>query len=208
MMPPQGSKDAQGIELQLGTNCVGAYLFTKCLLPVLQKTVQDAPTGSVRVSWASSAASFLFSPTNGVTIDENGDAVQHSDVYTAYGQSKAGNNLLAAEFAKRYGKDGIISVSWNPGHLRSELGRHLAGVQNWFFENLAWDPIYGAYTELYAACSSDLTAENNGCYIAPWGRVVSSRADIAAAAKTQEEGGSGTAEKFWDWCEKVTKEHS
>ena len=33
MIPPQGSKTKQGYELQLGTNNLGAFLFTKILHP-------------------------------------------------------------------------------------------------------------------------------------------------------------------------------
>jgi retinol dehydrogenase-12 len=40
MVPPQGSTTKQGYELQLGTNCVDPFLFTKLLTPLLA----DMPT--------------------------------------------------------------------------------------------------------------------------------------------------------------------
>ncbi|KAK4621822.1 hypothetical protein CLAFUW4_06739 [Fulvia fulva] len=47
--PPRGSTSAQGYELQMGTNCLGHYLFTQLLLPLLRSTAKQAPEASVRV---------------------------------------------------------------------------------------------------------------------------------------------------------------
>ena len=65
--------------------------------------------------------------------------------------------------------------------------------------------IFGAYTELYAGWSDDIKIETNGAYIVPWGQVGSLRSDIDKGLRTEEAGGSGTAKKFWEWCEKETK---
>ena len=210
MVPPKGSKDAQGNELQLGTNCLGPFLFTKCLLPVLERTAKESPAGSVRVTWAASLAVAVQSPKGGVTFEKDGNVKQFlSGPEPCYGQSKAGNTYLAAEFAHRYGKDGIISVSWNPGNLKSELQRHLPAIQNFVLESFLLHPaIFGAYTELWAACSPEITASQNGAYIAPWGRVKNTRSDVVAGMKRISEGGTGTAEKFWDWCEKMTEKYA
>jgi retinol dehydrogenase 12 len=51
MIPPQGSKTKQGYELQLGTNNVAPFLFTKFLTPLLVETAKSATKGSVRVLW-------------------------------------------------------------------------------------------------------------------------------------------------------------
>ena len=40
------------------------------------------------------------------------------------GVPNAGNWLRGVEFAKRYEADGVVSVPYNPGHLRSDLYRH------------------------------------------------------------------------------------
>ncbi|KAH8689319.1 hypothetical protein BGW36DRAFT_275761, partial [Talaromyces proteolyticus] len=56
MVPPQGSKTAQGYELQLGTNNIGHHLFTRFLHPLLSQTAKIAHPGSVRVVWVSSGA--------------------------------------------------------------------------------------------------------------------------------------------------------
>lgn len=109
MIPPQGSKTAQGYELQLGTNNVGPFLFTKLLTPVLAKTVASAPPDSVRVVWTSSSAAEGLSPKGGVDMDNLTYKVDHNAWYK-YGVSKAGNYLHSVEYAKRHSADGIISV--------------------------------------------------------------------------------------------------
>lgn len=40
MYPPLDMKTANGYDLQFGTNVLGHYLFTVCLLPVLIHTAQ------------------------------------------------------------------------------------------------------------------------------------------------------------------------
>jgi retinol dehydrogenase-12 len=68
MIPPQGSKTAQGYELQLGTNNIAPFLFTKLLTPILQSTAKTAPPRTVRVVWLSSSVAESASPTGGVDM--------------------------------------------------------------------------------------------------------------------------------------------
>lgn len=110
MVPPAGSTTAQGFELQMGTNCLGPFLFTLCLLPVLKKTARTAAPGSVRVTWAGSLGVEVFAPKGGVEFDEKSGAPKVLGSRLDYGQSKVGNVLIASEFAKRFGGDGIITV--------------------------------------------------------------------------------------------------
>ena len=70
------------------------------------------------------------------------------------------------------------------------------------------DPLYGAYTELWAAFSPDVSPADNGRYVIPWGRFGPVRNDIAISLKGKEEGGSGKAAQFFDFCESVTKKFS
>ena len=109
MVPPQGSKTKQGYELQLGTNNLAPFLFTKLLTPILASTAKMSPPGTVRVVWVSSSAAEVFSPPNGVDMD-NLDYKKDKDIWFKYGVSKAGNVLHSKEYAKRHAGDGIISV--------------------------------------------------------------------------------------------------
>ncbi len=109
MIPPQGSKTKQGYELQLGTNNVAPFLFTKLLTPTLISSAKLKPPGAVRVVWTSSSAAESFSPKGGIDMDNLGYKKDQS-AWAKYGVSKAGNIYHAKEYAKRYGGDGLISV--------------------------------------------------------------------------------------------------
>lgn len=204
MVPPQGSKTKQGYELQLGTNNVAPFLFTNLLTPLLVSTAKVSPPGAVRVVWVSSSAAEAFSPVNGVDMN-NLDYKTDKGAWHKYGVSKAGNVLHSHEYAKRHGGDGIISVSLNPGNLKTSLQRHVPGWQAALFSFLIHTPIHGAYTELFAGLSPDVTPEKNGAWIVPWGRFAPLRKDLEAASKTEAEGDSSVAAKFWDWTEEQVK---
>ena len=66
----------------------------------------------------------------------------------------------------------------------------------------------GAYTELYSGLSPELTVKDNGAYIAPWGKVGSVKADRREGCKSVEEGGTGAAERFWEWSEKEVEKYA
>lgn len=200
--PPPGSKSAQNHELQIATNCLGPFLFTKLLTPLLQSTaaLPDTTAGSVRVTWAGSIAVDLLSPTGGVTINDQGVFVSEGSKEKDYGASKAGNALLAAEFARRNGSS-IISNAWNPGNLRTELQRHFSWIEDLLISWLLYPAVFGAYTELFAGWSEEAgKADKNGVYVIPWGRFGRFREDVHA--EIAKEGGK--AAKFWDWCDRET----
>lgn len=209
MMPPRGSTTQQAHELQMGTNCLGPYLLTKLLTPLMDTTASSAAAGSVRVTWAGSLAVDALSPSPGgiaFTSASDSTPVTHGNPRTDYGQSKAGNVYLASESARRYtGSSGVVHVAWNPGNLRSELQRHLDFASRAVSMALSYPPVFGAYTELYAGWSADISPALSGSYVLPWGRVGVYRRDIASALRGKADGGTGGAERFWDWCEKETK---
>ncbi|KAH7379982.1 hypothetical protein BKA64DRAFT_240416 [Cadophora sp. MPI-SDFR-AT-0126] len=197
--PPAGSQTAQGYELQLGTNCLGPFLFTHLLHPILLRTAKSSPTASVRVCWAGSLTIDLDAPEGGIDIDDLHYATSQTQA-RKYAQSKCGNLFLASEFAKRTPDEGIISVAFNPGNLRTPLLRHLPAWKVFFMNLLLHDPIYGSYTELFSGLSSEITPDKNGSYIMPWGRFAPIRPDIQLSLLREVNGGNGKAAKFWDWC--------
>ncbi|KAK8915605.1 putative oxidoreductase [Metarhizium anisopliae] len=153
MVPPAGSKTAQGYELQLGTNNIGHFLLTKLLHPVLKKSAAAAPKNSVRVVWVSSSAIDLA--PSGVIDFQNMAYDRDENAWVKYGRSKAGNVLHAVEFARRTEGEGIVSVKF-----------------------MAYPAKFGAYTELFAGLHPDVTVEKSGMFIAPWGRLVNARKDL------------------------------
>lgn len=109
MVPPQGSVTKQGLDMQLGTNCVAPFLFTKLLTPLLIETAKKSEKGSVRVVWVSSSAAALIAPKGGVDMS-NLEYKVDKNVNYKYGMSKGGNVLHALEYQRRYRDSGIVSI--------------------------------------------------------------------------------------------------
>jgi NAD(P)-dependent dehydrogenase (short-subunit alcohol dehydrogenase family) len=169
MMPPTGSVTTQGYELQWGTNVVGHFLLQKLLMPLLVRSAKQI--GEVRVIWTSSDGSNMSPSPDGIFWDDISGTKTHPSPWSLYAQSKAGNVILAAETARRYAADNILTVSLNPGHLKTELQRHFDSCVMSLVESLLmYDARYGALTEFFAGFSTKLTKENSGAYFIPWGR--------------------------------------
>ncbi|KAI1292697.1 hypothetical protein F5Y03DRAFT_375382 [Xylaria venustula] len=204
--PPVGSESKQGIELQIATNCLGPFLFTQLLLPLIQSTASPEASGgfgSVRVVWTSSQSVELSAPKGGLIMSELRSPP--ADATRLYNNSKAGNMFLASELARKYD---VASVSTNPGAASSNLFRHTPSVKY-----LAWPllhkPEMAALTQLFAGLSQDIDISDlKGGYIIPWGRVSKQlRGDLLQAMKLPEDGGSGRASEFWDFCMEETSKY-
>ncbi|KAI0104820.1 NAD(P)-binding protein [Nemania sp. FL0031] len=206
MYPLQGSTDAQGNELQLGTNCLGPYLLYKLLLPLLTQTAASSPTASVRVAWAGSVGVHVAtSHPSGIVIEDDGRPTDQG-VKPNYAQTKVGNVFFAREFSKTTPQTGIVHAAFNPGNLRTELQRHWTGLDHWITDNFILYPaIYGAYTELWAAIAPELTPDKSGAYIFPWGRFGSLPAGIEASMTEESKAGTTVAARFVEWCSKQTE---
>lgn len=211
MFPPAGSRTAQGHDLQMGTNCLGPYLFTKLLHPVLIATAATAPANSVRVLWAASSGIQVLAPRGGIAgcvAESNGASppqagpVMLESQQANYGQSKVGNVLLARETQNSLREHNIVSVSFNPGNLRTELQRHSKGIMLKLADSMLHPAIFGAYTELYSGWSPEVGPDS--LYIMPWGRHGAKyvRKDILA------EMDKGLAKRFWDWCDEETSKYA
>lgn len=71
---------------------------------------------------------------------------------------------------------------------------------------LLYPTVYGAYTELYAGLSPELTMkEHQGSFIIPWGRKGSVRPDIEAEANKAD---GGQAAKLFAWADRVTSKYA
>ncbi|KAG6359350.1 hypothetical protein INS49_012871 [Diaporthe citri] len=206
MKPPNGSKTAQGYELQLGVNNLGTFLFTKLLTPTLARTARAEDPSSVRVVWvSSSAAESIQVPSGGVDLS-NLDYHVDKSPFDKYCVSKAGNYLQGVEFARRHKEDGIVSIPLNPGNLNSDLWRSFgSGAQGFLRSFVLHPPILGAYTQLFAAFSPQVSIERSGEWVVPWGRFMKIRQHLLDGSKPVSEGGNGTAEKFWEWSEEQVK---
>ncbi|SPQ27092.1 f2cf4975-f1c0-46c5-8302-0642508a9ad0 [Thermothielavioides terrestris] len=211
--PPAGSVSKQGTELQLATNCLGPFLLTEQLLPLLEATAARAAPASVRVVWTSSQMMELSTPPGALVMAEL--HAPPADATRNYVNSKVGNYLLSAELARRQqsasasasspSASPVISVSTNPGAASTNLFRHTPALRY-----LAWPlmhpPRLAALTQLYAGLSADISADRNGAHVVPWGRLAAFLGqDLLDAARRKEDGGTGRAAEFWDFCVEKTQ---
>ncbi|KAK4497796.1 hypothetical protein PRZ48_010450 [Zasmidium cellare] len=204
--PPK--KTVQGHELALGVNCVGAFLLTKLLTPLLQATAQKEQAGAVRVVWLSSYGLVAAAPNERGIDMSNLDYHIPKTGMDRYGISKAGDWLLAVEFARRYKADGIESVALNPGNLSTELARNQGCMIKLIASAVCYPPIHGAYTLLFAAFSPAISkADWTSEWVIPWGRLAPLRKDLPVAVKSKEDGGNGNAQEFWEWNEEQVKDY-
>ena len=160
--PEKGAKTAQGYELQLGVNDLGTFALTQLLTSTLVSTAKSSPPGSTRVVWTSSSAA------EAVRVKTFADNFRRPDdlpAVTQYFMSKLGNYLHAAEFAAQHKSENLVSVSLNPGNLDSELWRTQGPFVSWMLRRFVLYPsVYGAYTNLFAAFSPEVTMEKSGSH--------------------------------------------
>ena len=110
---------ADGIEMQFGVNQVGPFLFTNLLLKealISQggRIVMVSSSASIR------SPSMLLPPLDDLTYD-NGKTYSPS---VAYSVSKLANVLYARRLASLVQKDGITTLSLDPGSIKTPLQRH------------------------------------------------------------------------------------
>jgi NAD(P)-dependent dehydrogenase (short-subunit alcohol dehydrogenase family) len=104
-----------GWERQFAVNHVGHFALTSALHGAL------AASGSARVVSVSSSG-HLRSP---VIFDDLHFAFREYEPWSAYGQAKTANILLAVEIAQRWARDGIAANALMPGGIMTRLQRHL-----------------------------------------------------------------------------------
>ncbi|KAH7140910.1 hypothetical protein EDB81DRAFT_655358 [Dactylonectria macrodidyma] len=200
------AKTAQGLESMVGMHCVATLLFTRLLEPQLRAA---SSPGATRVVWTSSIVSDQGVPPNGIDFDLLDTGTE--DRVRNYAVSKVGSWMLSREMARRYGEHGIVSVAQNPGNVKAGSYEGTPTVAMFFLNRILHDPKFGAYTELYAGLSPDITLDDNGAYVIPWGRIRPDgecpRQDVIRAMIPEEDGGLGYCSKFWDWCEQQWQPH-
>jgi len=142
-----------GFELTFGTNHLGPYLFTRLLLPALERAeeariVNVASTGHYRargIDWEA-----VRKPTVTRTA------------FPEYCVSKLANVLFTAELARRAPKT-IHSYALHPGAVASDVWREVPWGLRHVMKLFMLSNEQGARTTLYCA-TSDAVGEANGRY--------------------------------------------
>lgn len=202
-------QSAQGYEYHMATNTMGGYVLTQHLLPILSRTASRSAPATVRVVWAASVLVETGAPASGVKKEWLQDQDAVTDYIELYSQSKAGVWFLASEFARRQSQSGVVFVAGNPGTYNTNMWQYTPTLLYWLFRVLMRDESqHGADTYLWMGFSESVTidAAVAGGYAICDGRWhPGQRGDLLLALRSEEEGGSGRASEFFEWCDNATK---
>lgn len=203
--PKAFTKD--GLEMQLGVNHMGHFLLTVGLLDVLKRSgTKQEPS---RVLNLSSMANFLFSPAQGIRLDDlKGEKNYH--IWERYGSSKLANILFTKELSNRLSAagDNVVSVSLHPGVITdTNLMRHAGSIGPILsaFGALNGLPAFstmisegnknipqGAATTVFCALSPDIVPGEYYC-------------DCQVSSKVHAKGKDmNLAKQLWDVSEQIT----
>jgi NAD(P)-dependent dehydrogenase (short-subunit alcohol dehydrogenase family) len=114
MAVPTLERSARGHEVQFATNYLGHFALTMNMYPWLERA-----TGARVVSVSSMA--HYFSP---VVFDDIDFHERPYDPWSAYGQSKTADVLLAVEITRRWSSAGIHANALHPGSIPTNLQRY------------------------------------------------------------------------------------
>ncbi|KAE8347865.1 hypothetical protein BDV24DRAFT_2284 [Aspergillus arachidicola] len=196
--PPGLTED--GYEVQFGTNYMGPALFTRLLLPILEKTTTMSDDHDVRIINISSEI-YTLAPKGGLLLAQDKTPLTEISTVARYGQSKLANIYFTQSFAKRY--PAIKSVALHPGLVQTSIGGEIKGfsIMSLIFGLLnrvaSVDVATGALNQLWAS-TFEAKKVNSGAYYIPFFKE-GNRQDITKDEKKREE--------LWEWTEKEFKEH-
>lgn len=195
IMATPASLTEDGYEMQFGTNHMGHALFTKLLLPIMQKTANE-PKADVRIVNLSSEA-HKWAPDGGILFPELKTVQADIRTTTRYAQSKLANLYHVEALSKRY--PSITSVAVHPG----VVGTNIAGnfrkgypILGWLVETIGGivlaNPKTGALTQVWSATAKKEDVKNGGFYY-PVGVPFSG---------TRRADADDQVDKLWEWTEK------
>lgn len=150
-----GGLTSDGLELVVGVNHVGPYLFTRLLEPVLRSSTparivnvaSEAHYNAKRVDWSA-----IKSKTKTTTtLDE-------------YAQSKLANVLFTKELARRWADSGITTYALHPGVVATDVWRGVPAVLRWLPKLFMLTPEQGAATTLHCATDAGVAAHTGRYY--------------------------------------------
>ena len=110
------SRTADGFEVQLGTNHLGHFEFTRLLTPQL------VAADGARIVILSSGGHVM----GDLDYDDPNWERREYDKFVAYGASKTANLLHMVELDTRLKDQGVRAFSVNPGAVATSLARHMS----------------------------------------------------------------------------------
>ncbi|RPD78174.1 NAD(P)-binding protein [Lentinus tigrinus ALCF2SS1-7] len=195
MFPPVEQLTVDGYDLQFGTNVLGHFYLTQLLIPVLLSGASQSPDQHARVINTSSMG---HASVSGIDFETLRDHAKRKKMGTQklHFQSKFATVVFSNELHRRYGDQGIVSVSLHPGHLKTDLQRHVSHFEKVISAPLLHPASMGALTQLWAGTSID-GLQLGGEYLIPWARLGSAREETQDAQ---------LGKKLWAWMENAIRE--
>ena len=154
VMAPPRRLSRDGHELQFAVNHLGHFALTTALLPLLKQQ------SGARVVTVSSGAHYF-----GRIAFDDLQGERRYDPWTAYGQSKLANVMMALQLQEQLVAAGssTLSIAAHPGLARTNLQPSSVAAKGSWIEGLAYrllDPLFqsaamGALPQLHAAVAPD-----------------------------------------------------
>jgi len=195
MACPKDLLTAEGYDMQFGTNVLGHWLFTKLLLPALIAGKETSPDRHTRIIHTSSSGAYLYSLNFDSVVP--GPARDKMHTWQLYFQSKFGNVVVSRQLAKRYADQGIISISLDPGNIKTDLQRYQTGIARTILVGMGRPVELGALTQLYAGTMPE-AVNYNGKFLIPYAREGTPRKEALD---------DKLGERLWNWLEDQEKAH-
>jgi NAD(P)-dependent dehydrogenase (short-subunit alcohol dehydrogenase family) len=192
-------RTSDGFELQFGTNHLGHFLMTGLIAPAL---LRGAPARVVSVSSRGHQMS-------SVVFDDIHFERRPYDKWSAYGQSKTANILLAVELERRLGSRGVHANAVHPGVIPTELARHMVQEDYEYLQKRAAGSKMhiksveaGAATAVYTATAPELEGRG-GLYLEDCSVANVNDAENAAEGVRSYALDPATAKRLWSTSEEM-----
>ncbi|KAL1800606.1 hypothetical protein ACET3X_000948 [Alternaria dauci] len=195
------SVTSDGYEIQFGTNYMGCTLFTRLLMPLLQKTAEQ-PNSDVRIINLSSEL-FKQAPEEGIKFSTLMTSAEDINTVARYGQSKLANYLFSKVCAQKY--PNIMSIALHPGVVNTGIWDNLKTRK----------PLLGM--ALSFVCSPFMTSIPDGAKVQLWSSTaprdkVKNGAFYTSAGNGKEFtqailSNDKLANELWEWTEKEFVKH-
>jgi NAD(P)-dependent dehydrogenase (short-subunit alcohol dehydrogenase family) len=189
------------LEMQIGTNHFGHYLFSLQLAQGLVKGAQESGSESRLVSLSSIAHRM-----SAVDFEDPHYRTRPYQKWQAYGQAKTANSLFAVGFHQRFRDQGVIANAVMPGGIMTPLQRHLPREEmiamGWMDEaGKVADGFktteQGASTSVWAAVGPELTGIG-GLYLENCAQAIPASKDNRFVGVEPWALDADAAEKLWD----------
>lgn len=166
MAQPAGLTE-DGYEVQFGANYMGPALFTRLLMPLLQRSAEK-PGSDVRVVNLSSEL-LKQAPAGGLLLSQNKTDLSNINSVARYGQSKLADYFHTKTLASQHSNIKFVAI--HPGVVSTGLFDDLkkrrpyfGGFVAWWFKFFLLDVHDGAKAQLWASTTPKDNVRNGGFY--------------------------------------------